>query len=168
MIQEKVIKPKSGWGMLAVEILAVPVGISLFIYAVSHAERLPVSLVVGMIIGAALIEALAIISLFGFQAVASNQARVLLLFAVYKGRHRRIGVLLGQSVLFEEEDLAPRAQFRNRIYGNCGEEKCSRADRATIEKWVAPIFPLQDRPAPETGCNRRRCRRPAAPWCVPR
>ncbi|RMF39812.1 MAG: SPFH domain-containing protein, partial [Planctomycetota bacterium] len=85
MTQEKVIKPRSGWGMLVVEILAVPIGVALFIYAVSHAERQPVPLTFGLVLGATLIEAFAFISLFGFQAVAPNQARVLLLFGVYKG-----------------------------------------------------------------------------------
>ena len=80
MVKEKIIKPRSGWGMLAFWLLYVPV------FAILVAV-LEVTADAGIFI-APLIPLLAIAFIlipFGFQAIQPNQARVYTLFGEYKG-----------------------------------------------------------------------------------
>jgi regulator of protease activity HflC (stomatin/prohibitin superfamily) len=80
MVQEKIIKPRRGWGMLAFWLLFIP------FFAV-------LGLVLEATAGAGIVVAplapfLAIVFLlipFGFQAIQPNQARVYTLFGEYKG-----------------------------------------------------------------------------------
>lgn len=80
MVQEKIIKPRRGWGMLAFWLLFIPFFIAL-------ATVLQVSLGAGIVI-APLAPFLALAFLlipFGFQAIQPNEARVYTLFGEYKG-----------------------------------------------------------------------------------
>ena len=52
-----------------------------------------------------------IITPFGFQAVAPNDARALLLFGNYVGSITESGFYLGESVLLEEADFVASAKF---------------------------------------------------------
>ncbi len=78
MIEEKVKKPLSGWLMLAVTIAMIVGGIVLM-----ATVTLPALGLIAVILGATFC--------FGFQAVAPNDARVLLLFGEYKGSIRDTG-----------------------------------------------------------------------------
>ncbi len=84
-VTEIVVKPMTGWGPLAVDVIAVIVAIFLFIYTITHAQELTKPAILGGIFGSVGTVVAVFISLFGFQAVAPNQARVLLLFGVYRG-----------------------------------------------------------------------------------
>ena len=85
MIQEKTYNPMSGWFPLLLCIALLAGGPVLIIYA---ANRMADGLVQA---GAPLLAAgivcflLGVLMLFGFQAIAPNQARVFLLFGKYKG-----------------------------------------------------------------------------------
>ncbi len=87
MVNEKVFRPMSGWFPLIV-VLLLPVGaLGCFITA-AHSYGITQGLAV--ICGVALVIT-AFISLFGFQAVAPNDSRVLLLFGNYKGTIKESG-----------------------------------------------------------------------------
>jgi len=85
MITEKAFKPMSGWFPLLVT-LAMPVaGISSIVYAAKHDMSLAPSTMAAMVIGGLLLVFGAVVSFFGFLAVAPNDSRVCLLFGDYKG-----------------------------------------------------------------------------------
>lgn len=86
MIHEKPVKPISGWGPLVL-VLALFVG-AWFVIPRAF-SRFDFELWI-LLAGIAMIVA-SFISLFGFQAVAPNDARVLLLFGVYKGSIKESG-----------------------------------------------------------------------------
>lgn len=81
MIQERVFRPQSGWPWLAICLGLLLGGIALSVYA-AVADRDP--LIWPLILAVAMIPT-GFVMLFGFQAVAPNDARVLLLFGEYKG-----------------------------------------------------------------------------------
>jgi regulator of protease activity HflC (stomatin/prohibitin superfamily) len=80
MVQEKIIKPRSGWGMLAFWLLYIPLFVIL-------AVVLEVTAGMGVVIAplAPLLALAFILIPFGFQAIQPNQARVYTLFGEYKG-----------------------------------------------------------------------------------
>lgn len=81
MIQEKVFRPLSGWLPLVVCLALLLGGPAWIIYtAASYNEPS-----VGVIVAGILMILAGVLMLFGFQAVAPNDARVLLLFGDYKG-----------------------------------------------------------------------------------
>ncbi len=83
MLAEKPYRPLSGWFPLLVTLVLLVAGPWIFIRALvvaSSSSGLAASIVVGVLLFAA-----GFIALFGFMAIAPNQARVLLLFGAYKG-----------------------------------------------------------------------------------
>ncbi len=76
MSKENVVKPRSGWPVLASIFLMGVIGVFTF---VSAAVFPPMVLIgVGLIV-------VSVVSLFGFMAIAPNDSRVLLLFGEYRG-----------------------------------------------------------------------------------
>ena len=85
MVAEKSYKPISGWFPLIITIALALCGPFLFITgAIGIDYPGGAEFVLRMVFGVILF-ALAFIALFGFMAIAPNQARVLLLFGAYKG-----------------------------------------------------------------------------------
>jgi len=86
MVNEKTIRPRSGWIPLLVwltVLLGVPL---LFVFGVIGAISPPSQTVAPfLVIGIFLTIVLEIVAIFGFQAVPPNNARVLLLFGEYRG-----------------------------------------------------------------------------------
>jgi regulator of protease activity HflC (stomatin/prohibitin superfamily) len=81
MTEEKVIRPHSGWGPLIITLglfLGGPTLIALTVMSSGSPPAWPFVLAV-------LMELTGVLMLFGFQAVAPNDARVLLLFGEYQG-----------------------------------------------------------------------------------
>ena len=70
---------------------------------------------------------LGFVFLFGFMAIAPNQARVLLLFGNVQGVGAGVGLLLGQPVLLQEEDLAAHPQLRDRLDPRARSRRTPRA-----------------------------------------
>ncbi|MHB8903044.1 MAG: SPFH domain-containing protein, partial [Thermoguttaceae bacterium] len=84
MIQEKPVTPMSGWVPLVVTIVLLVLS-PLAIVSGAVAES-------GLLVFFGILSALAfLLMLFGFQAVAPNDARVLLLFGDYRGSITRSG-----------------------------------------------------------------------------
>jgi regulator of protease activity HflC (stomatin/prohibitin superfamily) len=84
MTQEKVFKPMSGWMPLVIMlglIVAAPCGVVVGVLLVDAIGPIGGLVVVGGVLSAIA----ALLMLFGFQAVAPNDARVLLLFGDYQG-----------------------------------------------------------------------------------
>ena len=84
-MNEQVYKPMSGWFPLVLTLgfwLAAP---TMFITGAVQADAGNTGVGVAMIITAILVLLTAILMLFGFQAVAPNDARVMLLFGEYRG-----------------------------------------------------------------------------------
>jgi regulator of protease activity HflC (stomatin/prohibitin superfamily) len=91
MIAEKPYRPFSGWFPLLVTIALAVAGPWMIIAgAVDLADYGTVGDLVQLIAGIVLFL-LAVLALFGFQAIAPNQARVYLLFGTYKGSARESG-----------------------------------------------------------------------------
>jgi regulator of protease activity HflC (stomatin/prohibitin superfamily) len=83
MLAERSYRPLSGWVPLLVSLVLLVAGPWVFIrglVASSSSSGLAASIVGGVLLFAA-----GFIALFGFMAIAPNQARVLLLFGAYKG-----------------------------------------------------------------------------------
>jgi len=81
MLAEKPYRPLSGWFPLLVTLVLLVAGPWIFIRGlVAASSGLAASIVAGVLLFAA-----GFIALFGFMAIAPNQARVLLLFGAYKG-----------------------------------------------------------------------------------
>jgi len=80
MVQEKIIKPRTGWGMLAFWLLFIP-------FFAGLAGVLQVTAGAGVVIAplAPLLAITFILIPLGFQAIQPNQARVYTLFGEYKG-----------------------------------------------------------------------------------
>jgi hypothetical protein len=81
MVQEKIIKPRSGWGMLIVWLLIIPAFATLAVVVETNTglgEEIIPPLFPFVAIAFILIP-------FGFQAIQPNQARVYTLFGEYKG-----------------------------------------------------------------------------------
>ena len=88
MVEEKVFRPQSGWPWLAISLILIFGGPALFIYAMASTGGNPSPALI--ILAIAMFPA-GFIMLFGFQAVAPNDARVLLLFGDYKGSITKSG-----------------------------------------------------------------------------
>ncbi len=84
MIEERVYKPMSGWFPLIVALALIVTAPTAFIIGV--VGEILVLLFVGVVAGIA-----GLLTLFGFQAVAPNDARVLLLFGDYRGSITKSG-----------------------------------------------------------------------------
>lgn len=84
MKHEKQYKPTSGWVPLVGILIALAVGLVVFIMGVKDENP-------ALIIPAILVAPVVLISSFGFMAVTPNQSRVLLLFGDYKGTVRESG-----------------------------------------------------------------------------
>src|SRR5690606_14651327 len=84
MVQESVIRPLSGWPWLAVFLLLFFGGLALFLYAAIAAASTPDPPIWALVLSVPMFIA-GCITLGGFQAVAPNDARVLLLFGEYRG-----------------------------------------------------------------------------------
>jgi len=83
VIQEKVLRPAAGWSSVVICLGLVAGGIAIIALSIiAHprgpASPWPIFLAIGMFLAA-------IVMLFGFQAVAPNNARALLLFGEYQG-----------------------------------------------------------------------------------
>jgi regulator of protease activity HflC (stomatin/prohibitin superfamily) len=85
MYTEKIIKPQSGWMLLVVLLGLLAASPLLAIWAAASGESLGVPLAPLLIIIGILTGLATFICLFGFVAVAPNEARVLVLFGVYNG-----------------------------------------------------------------------------------
>ena len=83
MVAERSYRPLSGWFPLLVTLVLLAAGPWVFIRGLMHAA-LGGNIVMSMVGGLVLFTA-GFIALFGFMAIAPNQARVLLLFGSYKG-----------------------------------------------------------------------------------
>ncbi len=91
-MKERIVKPQSGWFMLAMVFLAFVAAVVLFTFGTSLANRPQSSKLGGVVVVLSLLLAgLAFISLFGFMAIPPNMARVLLLFGEYRGTVRDSG-----------------------------------------------------------------------------
>ena len=92
--QERVRPVLSGWLMLPVMIALYAGAVALFVLAFANGESRPggeVEPVVGLIIGAIVALAAAIVLSPGFFTLQPNEARVLILFGNYRGTARRSG-----------------------------------------------------------------------------
>jgi regulator of protease activity HflC (stomatin/prohibitin superfamily) len=78
MIQEKKLRPITGWGMLAVCLIFLALVPTLLITGVLRESIM-------LVVTAALLVVTEFVLLFGFQAVQPNDARALLLFGEYQG-----------------------------------------------------------------------------------
>ena len=85
MIKEREVHANSGWTYLTVIIIGIVAGIYLLISGIIYPVS-PASIIAGV-----LLVVLSIVGIFGFQAVAPNDARALLLFGAYKGSIRETG-----------------------------------------------------------------------------
>jgi len=85
MVKEKKYHPISGWFPLVVTIALVISGPYIFILGLMGIKYPGGSTFILMIVSGVLLFAMAFISLFGYLAIAPNQARALLLFGTYKG-----------------------------------------------------------------------------------
>lgn len=85
MFQEKTIRPRAGWGPLIGCLAALAVAAALVIWTGRSASQLPPARIALQFAAAGSLVVGFFISLFGFMAIAPNEARVLLLFGQYKG-----------------------------------------------------------------------------------
>jgi regulator of protease activity HflC (stomatin/prohibitin superfamily) len=85
MYSEKVFHARSGWGPLGLLLTLLVFNTAWFFWAIFQAEQIGAPLGPTMIIASIVAQSATFICLFGFMAVAPNEARVLLLFGVYKG-----------------------------------------------------------------------------------
>lgn len=89
---EKVRRPVSGWFSLVLSIAAFVGSGVLFVYSAKVLDAGGTGLhPVWGVLSSLLVMTVALIMLFGFMAIAPNQARVLLLFGSYKGTVRESG-----------------------------------------------------------------------------
>lgn len=87
---ERTYSTKSGWGILALQFMAVIGVIGAFIFVANTTIRSTPVLVL-IVVGAILTLILCFISLFGYMAIQPNESRVLTLFGEYKGTERSEG-----------------------------------------------------------------------------
>ncbi len=82
MVNERLFTPMSGWFPLVLCLMMLLGGPALIVYAAAAAAH---GLQAGLLVLGILATLAGILALFGFQAIAPNQARVYLLFGTYKG-----------------------------------------------------------------------------------
>lgn len=85
MYSEKIFKAYSGWAPLFLLLGLLVTCAVVFFWAIFQADRLGTQLTPALIVCSVLALMAGTICLFGFIAVAPNEARVLLLFGVYRG-----------------------------------------------------------------------------------
>lgn len=88
---EKVITPRSGWGMLAASIAGSLVSPIIFVASLAGQSILPMPLVVVLVIAAVIGLITSLTVMCGCMAVQPNDARVLLLFGDYVGTVKESG-----------------------------------------------------------------------------
>ena len=85
MTAETTYRPISGWGPLLITLAMFVAGPWIFVGAIIELDRGGGSQFGYLLAAAILLLLLAVLSLFGYMAIAPNQARVLLLFGKYRG-----------------------------------------------------------------------------------
>jgi regulator of protease activity HflC (stomatin/prohibitin superfamily) len=85
MTHEKIYKPLSGWFPLLVCIALIVLGPALFAMGVDKMNHNAVAAGVTLLVAGVLSLLCGVLTIFGFQAIAPNQARAFLLFGTYKG-----------------------------------------------------------------------------------
>jgi regulator of protease activity HflC (stomatin/prohibitin superfamily) len=85
MITEKTYRPMSGWLPLIINVAMLVGGPWIFIVGAVGLNQRGGATALALLIGGTVLFALGVIVLFGYMAIAPNQARVLLLFGAYKG-----------------------------------------------------------------------------------
>jgi regulator of protease activity HflC (stomatin/prohibitin superfamily) len=85
MIAERTYRPISGWWPLPITIALFAAAPWLFIGAIVGLDRYGTAPYGYRLVAAIVVLLLAVLSLFGYMAIAPNQARVLLLFGKYQG-----------------------------------------------------------------------------------
>ena len=153
MIQEKVFRPVTGWFPLIVCLGLFVGGPALIIYTASSFDPPPV----WPFILAVLMIATAIVTLFGFQAVAPKQrAGVLTVWRIQR-IDCRIGVFLGEPIFFQEADLVSCAELRDRFGDNSRDQGRYRKDLAAQVAFVgSPIEGERPRRQPDRYLGNRR------------
>jgi regulator of protease activity HflC (stomatin/prohibitin superfamily) len=91
MVVERARRPMRGWLPLAVILALLPLSLAVFVAGASAADDGEAALAVPLILGSILLFLSAVFGVFGFLAIAPNDARVLLLFGEYKGSVRESG-----------------------------------------------------------------------------
>lgn len=86
--KERIVEPRSGWGMLGVGILILLAGLGVLALAISTMSD---GIIVAGVLALALIWTVGFIFLGGLYTLQPNQARVLVLFGDYKGTVRKGG-----------------------------------------------------------------------------
>ncbi len=90
-MQERIVKPQSGWFMLVAVILAALAGLALLVAGIVQADSGSGLAGTAMILLGVFLLVDCFIALFGFMPIPPNMARVLLLFGEYRGSVRESG-----------------------------------------------------------------------------
>ncbi|GAB5403264.1 MAG: SPFH domain-containing protein [Aureliella sp.] len=85
MVSENLVKPRSGWMPLSAIIVGQLVAVAIFVLAIANEDSFAGPTIATLIASAVVLTAVCFTAMFGFMAIAPNQARVLLLFGDYKG-----------------------------------------------------------------------------------
>ena len=85
MTHESIYKPIAGWFPLLVCLLLIALGPALIIAGISKLSHGAVTTGLPLLVAGVLSLLCGLVTLFGFQAIAPNQARAYLLFGTYKG-----------------------------------------------------------------------------------
>ncbi len=85
MVSENLVKPRTGWTPLCAIVAGLVAAIALFFTAIANEDQLAGPVLAVLIVSAIVLAFVCFVGLFGFMAIAPNQARVLLLFGEYKG-----------------------------------------------------------------------------------
>lgn len=88
---EKAVRAISGWPMLLLNLGLLVGAVAWFVHTVTHAGGVSPTLVAWKVVGATLLEGLAVLMLCGHFTLQPNEARVLILFGEYKGTVRTSG-----------------------------------------------------------------------------
>ena len=86
--KERVVEPKSGWGMLVFGLALVVLPVLLFLFALPTGST---AFIIAIAIAATVLMILGFVLLGGLYTLQPNQARVLVLFGDYKGTVRKGG-----------------------------------------------------------------------------
>jgi regulator of protease activity HflC (stomatin/prohibitin superfamily) len=131
MIAEKTYRPLSGWLPLIVTIALLLGGPTAIVFGIIGLNVDPGLTAALMLTGGILLTIAGSIAIFGFMAIAPNQARVLLLFGTYKGSALESG-FFWVNPFFTKKKISLRV--RNFETGSTHTPEKKSAEGAVVEK----------------------------------
>ncbi len=132
---ERIVHVKSGWAMLALDLLLLAAGVVCFVMAGVRSDAAGFGALEGALVAAGIVAVLAFfILLCGFMSIQPNTARVMVLFGAYKGTAADEG-LRWANPFYSKKNVSLRARTLNGEHLKVNDRLGNPIEIANVTVW---------------------------------